>query len=115
MKYIFKNFLYFQSIQLLIIILFGLIITYKIISPLQSLIGIILYLLYIYIFHRFTSYRKGNKLYLFKNDNNILNIFSYTFLTFIIYFIQNIFKCELIPLQLLLYLLIIFTSINIST
>lgn len=108
-----KNFLYNQLIILLIIIIFGIILTYKTISPIQSIFAINLYFLCIYFFHRLGSYNKNTKYYLFKSDKPILNIISYTFFIFFIYLVQKISKFNFIPLQLLLYLYIISVSINI--
>lgn len=108
-----KNFLYNQVLILLIIVLFGTVLTYKKISPIQTVFAVNLYFFCIYIFHRFSSYKKNMKYYLFKSDKPVLNIMSYSFLVFLIYLVQKISEFDFIPLPLLLFLYIITITANI--
>ena len=122
-KEMFKNYLYNHQPYEVIIILFGIILTYKTISPFYSIFLIFVLGFYSYFMHILLHNipEKYNPHLLLHHDtkqteknilHNINAIFFDIFCFFILYYFQILINYELIPPILILYYSIIYTSVN---
>jgi hypothetical protein len=121
-KKIFKNYLYNQQSYEMIIIVFGIILTYKTVSPFYSIFIIFALNLYSYFIHvllHMIPEKYNIHLLLHHNtevETNILHnikaIFLDGFCFFILYYFQILINYEIVPPILILYYSIIYITVN---
>jgi hypothetical protein len=121
-KEIFKDYLYNQQSYEMIIILFGIILTYKTISPFYSIFlifGLGFYYYFTHILLHMIPEKYNPHLLLHHNkesEKNILHIIKSIFFDiccfFILYYFQILINYELFPPILILYYGIIFITVN---